>query len=467
MKKNNLYKIVSNSALGFVFILCISQSINAQEKVFSNSGDVKVENGTIVSIYMDYTNKGKDINYKEVIRDKNGERNNDATSNRDGNFVNDGLVHIFRNWNNDGTVSFSNDASNGTTFFTGGKNENVASNIVITQKIIGSKISDFQNVIFENKTTKVPFQLDGIFSVGKKADFLKGIIDADSYDGLAIFKENAIHVATSDLSFVNGKVEKDGKKEFLFPVGALAGNAAFYRPSFHAVGANEGNIYTTQYFYKDSNADYDHNSKDNWVGEINKNEYWKVTQDEGADKIILSLTMREGTTPAEFLNPSIDKKVVIVRWDENKKAWINEHGETSNHNFSANEPYSYLVTAEVSGYGIFTLALVDKTPPEPEDDVIVYNALSPNDDGLNDNFLIKGIDKYPDNQVEIYNRWGVKVYEAKSYNESDVMFRGYSDGRATVNRNEKLPTGTYFYILKYNNGIRVKEKAGYLYINNQ
>ena len=33
MKKNNLYKTVKNSGLGFVFIVCVSQNINAQSAV--------------------------------------------------------------------------------------------------------------------------------------------------------------------------------------------------------------------------------------------------------------------------------------------------------------------------------------------------------------------------------------------------------------------------------------------------
>ena len=61
----------------------------------------------------------------------------------------------------------------------------------------------------------------------------------------------------------------------------------------------------------------------------------------------------------------------------------------------------------------------------------------------------------------------MKVYEAKSYNESTVMFNGYSDGRTTISRDEKLPAGTYFYILNYNNGTGYVKKIGYLYVDNQ
>ena len=101
--------------------------------------------------------------------------------------------------------------------------------------------------------------------------------------------------------------------------------------------------------------------------------------------------------------------------------------------------------------------------------VIVYNALSPNNDGSNDIFLLDGIDCYPNNRVEIFNRWGVSVFETRGYNNVDKVFRGYSDGRATVSRDSQLPTGTYFYVLSYEyqngNTSRTIEKSGYLYIN--
>ncbi|MFH6996225.1 gliding motility-associated C-terminal domain-containing protein, partial [Flavobacterium sp. FlaQc-48] len=96
----------------------------------------------------------------------------------------------------------------------------------------------------------------------------------------------------------------------------------------------------------------------------------------------------------------------------------------------------------------------------------VFNAVSPNADGFNDVFSIKGLECYPDNTVEIYNRWGVKVFETNNYNSNGNVFKGYSDGRATISRNEILPDGTYFYTLKYLDNTSVwHSKSGYLYIN--
>lgn len=100
-----------------------------------------------------------------------------------------------------------------------------------------------------------------------------------------------------------------------------------------------------------------------------------------------------------------------------------------------------------------------------EDDIEIYNSISPNGDGVNDELIIRNIDFYPNNTLEIYNRWGVLVYQADGYGQKDVVFKGLSDGRTTINRNEELPEGTYFYTLIYVNskGIQ-RQKAGYLYI---
>ncbi|MFC4391556.1 T9SS type B sorting domain-containing protein [Flavobacterium quisquiliarum] len=96
----------------------------------------------------------------------------------------------------------------------------------------------------------------------------------------------------------------------------------------------------------------------------------------------------------------------------------------------------------------------------------VLKAFSPNGDSKNERFYIRGIECYPDNTVEIYNRWGVLVFSIDQYNNNDRAFRGYSNGRSTIKQTEGLPVGTYFYILKYkDNANAPQQKSGYLYIN--
>ena len=102
----------------------------------------------------------------------------------------------------------------------------------------------------------------------------------------------------------------------------------------------------------------------------------------------------------------------------------------------------------------------------PACDITIYNAVSPNNDGLNDFFFIDGIDCYPNNTVEIYNKWGILIYETKGYDNNINAFRGQSEGRSTLNKNEGVPDGTYYYILKYvDEENKTHDKAGYLYVS--
>ena len=101
-------------------------------------------------------------------------------------------------------------------------------------------------------------------------------------------------------------------------------------------------------------------------------------------------------------------------------------------------------------------------------DFEVFNGMSPGDDGINDYFKIAGIEKYPNNTVKIFNRWGVLVYEAKGYGLGDKLFMGISEGRITITKNQKLPAGTYFYVIQFEGENPGRERyMGYLYINRE
>ena len=102
-----------------------------------------------------------------------------------------------------------------------------------------------------------------------------------------------------------------------------------------------------------------------------------------------------------------------------------------------------------------------------EDDVEVFNGVSPSSDDAKNNVLtIRNIEKYPNNTLEIYNRWGVLVYEASGYGQGNKFFKGESEGRVTISIAQQLPEETYFYVLKYvKSDGTVKERTGYLYIN--
>ena len=92
-------------------------------------------------------------------------------------------------------------------------------------------------------------------------------------------------------------------------------------------------------------------------------------------------------------------------------------------------------------------------------DFFIPEGFSPNDDGINDLFIIRGIFYFPENSIVIFNRWGNKVYEADPYiNTWDGRsIRGLRVG------GDELPTGTYFYVLDLGDGSSIIK--GTIYLN--
>ncbi len=100
------------------------------------------------------------------------------------------------------------------------------------------------------------------------------------------------------------------------------------------------------------------------------------------------------------------------------------------------------------------------------EEIEVFNVITPNGDGIHDELRIGGLENFPNNTVKIYNRWGVLVYTTKAYNTAGNVFDGTSTGRVTVNKDNKLPVGTYFYIIDYEDTTNtMKSISGYIYIN--
>lgn len=92
--------------------------------------------------------------------------------------------------------------------------------------------------------------------------------------------------------------------------------------------------------------------------------------------------------------------------------------------------------------------------------LVVYNEFSPNGDGVNDFFKIDCISRYPNNSLQIYNRWGNIVYQTRSYKND---WDGTPNGRAMVQPEDQLPVGTYYYILDLGDGS--EPRTDWLYLN--
>ncbi|PCI95775.1 MAG: hypothetical protein COB15_11820 [Flavobacteriales bacterium] len=142
---------------------------------------------------------------------------------------------------------------------------------------------------------------------------------------------------------------------------------------------------------------------------------------------------------AEFTNLSIGASSYLWSFgDGDQSTEIN-----TTHTFAYGSPYTTILTAYSLGLCSDTASWVINTGNfEDYFNITPPTVLTPNRDGLNDLFKVDlpyGIGNCVD--ITVFNRWGVKIYDSHGQNS------GW-DGRTTAG--EKVPEGTYFYIIEIN-----------------
>ncbi|SHF20993.1 gliding motility-associated C-terminal domain-containing protein [Mariniphaga anaerophila] len=130
----------------------------------------------------------------------------------------------------------------------------------------------------------------------------------------------------------------------------------------------------------------------------------------------------------------------LYSWQPANLVLSSNSGYTETTKLSATQEFNVTVKDAVTGcvaYSSKTVVVENSS----ENMLNIFNGFSPNGDGTNDNWQIEGIEKFPDNEVLIFNRWGDKVKALKNYDNVNVVWDG------TNNRDELLPDGTYYYIV--------------------
>lgn len=349
----------------------------------------------------------------------------------------EGNLNLLNNLTNKGKILYSNNT--GRTSFIG----------INIQEVNGSGISLFNEFLIDNPG----LNLDQDIEV-RQLTFISGIILADKdYSGIVKVIDDGEGTGMSDQSFVDGKVEKLGNDEFLFPIG----DESFYRKASISAPSNTTDVFSAQYFYESPGAkSYNTGLHDAYVSKIDDSEYWEIERLEGNSMPTVTLSWDVSTTtPYDFIPQDISK-MRIVRW--NGTRWITEKFLE----YTGNSD-SGTITSSVSDYGIFTLAVYDIG----DEDLFISDGFSPNGDGINDLFVIKGLDKYLNARLEVYNRWGDLVYEKDSYGNTsrwgttDAWWDGYS---INAIGNKPLPAATYIYFLKLGDH-KSKVLSGTIFIN--
>lgn len=108
----------------------------------------------------------------------------------------------------------------------------------------------------------------------------------------------------------------------------------------------------------------------------------------------------------------------------------------------------------------YTLTLTDKHDCVTRDSVTITviipipSAFTPNNDGVNDLFIIDKINDYPNNVLTITNRWGMEVYKAAPYKNT-------WSGNTT--NGKELSDDIYYYSFDYGDG-QTEVASGFILI---
>ena len=135
----------------------------------------------------------------------------------------------------------------------------------------------------------------------------------------------------------------------------------------------------------------------------------------------------EGGTIAEG-GTSTDNFVTIL-WDDLQDTSLSvSYENTTGCGASVSETVATITCGEVLG---------------EEFGILVYNEFTPNNDGFNDYFVVKGILNYS-SSVQIYNRNGNLVFETENYQNN---WNGIATVSGVLNSGDDLPSGTYYYVI--------------------
>jgi gliding motility-associated-like protein len=89
-------------------------------------------------------------------------------------------------------------------------------------------------------------------------------------------------------------------------------------------------------------------------------------------------------------------------------------------------------------------------------DIGITKVVTPDGNGINDEWLLTDIEKFANNEIVIVDRWGSVIFSATGYNNTSVVWRGTNQNGASI------PTGTYFYKLTVRYGEDSFEKTGFV-----
>ncbi|MBX2914957.1 MAG: gliding motility-associated C-terminal domain-containing protein [Cyclobacteriaceae bacterium] len=334
----------------------------------------------------------------------------------DGTLVNNGSILIGGQWINNGTYTPGTGA--------------ITFNSTAPVQVINHNAQAFNTLTISGGGVK-QFLADII--INDELILTSGILES-SNNAKINFSSSAGFSGGSDASHIKGTVQRAGQGDLIFPVG----NGTNYLPvELINAGAGTNASFTLHEITNEVLT------RDNSLASISDQRYWELTLQGG------SLAQSKIKLPANGEGFSNLDGVVVA----GSAAALGPYASLGNSGFTGTPASGSVLSNLAPTVSFYTLAVANT-----DNTINVFNAVSILEDGKNDYFQILNIDKYPNNAVTIFNRWGDRVFQMKGYTNTvrEKRFNGLSDA------GNVLPSGTYFYSISLGDGSDTK--TGYLHL---
>ena len=303
---------------------------------------------------------------------------------------------------------------------------------------------DFETAVERDLHLEVPIIIDN------SLHFIYGDIKSPRNDKNVYtqISENAFCEGAVDIAKIDGQAAVEGQKIFSFPVG----NEDKIRPL--QLEFIDGPFLAKCGYYRENpdfprsfSPGFDLNRKDVDLSSIYAREFWNVTT---SGMIQITLNWNSACNMESIVD--YVENITVAGWNKKNEKWTN----LGNFKYEGEINQGWLTsnTFNANDYEIITFGFLHNLKNKDSGNY----ALTPNGDGANDFFVLKIVDEYPTNNLVIFNRDGLIVYEKEDYQNE---FNGIGN-KKIIQKDQHLPAGVYFYILE------IKEHnlkyQGYIYL---
>ncbi|TYP96990.1 gliding motility-associated-like protein [Tenacibaculum adriaticum] len=297
-------------------------------------------------------------------------------------------------------------------------------------------------------------QLNTSLGVTNELEFVNGkVITPRNNTNISLdFINYNVYIGEDDNNHTDGYASITGEDEFVFPIG----DDDRFRPMITPF-QSQNTFFKGAYFFEDPNTptifstNFTTSEKQLFIENISNYEFWDL---DGNTETVVTLTWdTQSNIPAITQNTNLLR---VVGWSETQNEWV-DLGRTDIEG-NLNEGRITSNTFIPDDYIVITIGSEFNNGDVSNDNFII----SPNSDNLNDALVFEGLELFKENKLLIFNRWGEIVFEINNYKND---WEGVSTAKTTILSKNKLPVGTYFYILKFGDINLTKEKRGWIYIN--